>query len=155
MRTSKLFYGAPAPSPNDESGTTMKTKFFNLIKSKPGLRAGFTLPEVVITSLVIVVMMLPLSRLAYMSISNTRYARDIGSAVAVGQQKLEQFSEMDYEDIESGNDMVEGYLLAWRVVELDESKVVHLQVSWQIMGRALDINLNNIYSSNLDAGFGF
>ena len=118
-------------------------------------RMGFTLPEVVISSLLIVLMMLPLSRLVFSAVSSTRYARDMGSAVAIGQQKLEEFANMDYEEIVNGNEVVDGYVLTWRVTEDNETKVVRLQVAWQILSRELDLNLNSIYSSDKDAGFSF
>ena len=111
-------------------------------------RAGFTLPEVVITSLVIVLMMLPLSRLAFTTLTRTRYARDVGDVVAVGQQKLEQFSDMDYADIVSGNEVVDGYTLRWVVSNVagHDAKLVQLEISWQILGRELSLDFNNVYT---------
>ncbi|MCC5850638.1 MAG: prepilin-type N-terminal cleavage/methylation domain-containing protein [Verrucomicrobia bacterium] len=121
----------------------------------PDSRQGFTLPEVVITSFLILLMMLPLSRLAFSSVSSTRYARDMGSAVAIGQQKLEAFSKMEYADIVNGNEVVDGYVLTWSVTEDSEIKLVRLQIAWRILGRELDLNLNTVYSSEKDAGFSF
>ncbi len=111
-------------------------------------RKGFTLPEVVITSLVIVLMMLPLSRLAFTTLTRTRYARDVGDVVAVGQQKLEQFSDMDYADIVSGNEVVDGYTLRWVVSNVagHDAKLVQLEVNWQILGRELSLDFNNVYT---------
>lgn len=118
-------------------------------------RQGFTLPEVVITSFLIMLMMLPLSRLSFSVVSSTQYARDMGSAVAIGQQKLETFSKMDYADIVNGNEVVDGYVLTWRVTEGLETKLVRLQIAWRILGRELNLNLNTVYSSEKDAGFSF
>ncbi|MCC5850633.1 MAG: prepilin-type N-terminal cleavage/methylation domain-containing protein [Verrucomicrobia bacterium] len=131
----------------------MKTRnqtssFFGKPPRKTSTRSGFTLPEVVITSLIIVLMMLPLSRLAFTTISRTRYARDVGDVVAVGQQKLEQFADMEYENIVSGNEVVDGYTLRWVVTPVSgqEAKLVQLEVSWQILSRDLSLDFNNVYT---------
>ncbi len=127
------------------------------MKTKPpsSRRAGFTLPEVVITGLLMTIMMIPVSRIAYLTIRGTQYAHDSGEALALAQAKLEAFSDMDYEDIESGYETTDGYILRWIVSESQSSKVVRLFVRWSILGRRQSINLNTIYTDPLVEGFSF
>ncbi len=125
------------------------------MKTVPKNRSGFTIPEVVITSVLIVVMMLPISRLAFMSIRSTRYAQDVGTALSLGQARLEQFADLDYGDLADGTETRGDYRLVWTVEEDDYAKIVRLRVFWTLTGREMDVNLNTVYTSNLSAGFSF
>ncbi|MCC5843796.1 MAG: hypothetical protein JJU05_06035 [Verrucomicrobia bacterium] len=118
-------------------------------------QSGFTIPEVVITSVLIVVMMLPISRLAFMSIRSTRYAQDVGTAISLGQARLEQFADLDYDDLADGSETLGDYRLVWTVEEDDFAKIVRLRVFWTLTGRELDINFNTVFTSDLSAGFSF
>lgn len=130
----------------------MKTRTRSFIPKQ-----GFTLPEVVITSLLIVMMMLPVSRIAFLSIRGTQYARDAGDALAAGQQKLESFSNIDYDTIAEGQEVSGKYTLAWTVddEELDYAKVVRMEVTWTILGSEISIDLNTVYTSPIAEGFSF
>ena len=118
-------------------------------------KSAFTLPEVVITSILILVVMLPISNIGFSIMRNTRFARDLGSAIAIGQQRLELFADLHYDDIVPGNDTVDGFTLRWTVTEADETKIVRLVVSWTILNQNRGIELNTVYPSNLNAGFSF
>jgi len=118
-------------------------------------KSGFTIPEVVITSLLIMVIMLPISNLGFQVIRNTRYSRDIGTALSLGQQKLEEFGSQSYESILSGSEASDGYTMTWTVTESNNSKVVRIVVLWNILNQNRGIELSTVYPSNLSAGFSF
>lgn len=118
-------------------------------------QSGFTIPEVVITSVLIVMMMLPISQLSYMTIRNTRYARDVGTALSLGQAKLEQLSDAAYADVADGSEVQGDYTLRWTVEEDGFAKLVRLRVVWTLTGRTMEIDLNTVYTSNAVGGFSF
>lgn len=116
-------------------------------------QSGFTLPEVIITSLLIMVLMVPLSRTAYLTIYSTRYARDVGTAMALGQQQLELFADMDYNSISSGSSHVDGFDLAWTVTSANNTKTVRMTVSWTILSKSQSVDLNTVYVQSSDRSY--
>lgn len=133
------------------------------MKRSSSNRSGFTLPEVVITGFITVLMMIPISRTAFSTIRNTRYARDVGTAISVGQRKLEEFSDMAYADITGSNqdstlasgEEFDGFVLFWKVTTKDSAKIVDLDVKWQILGKAYDINMHAVYTDDVNRGYSF
>jgi len=121
----------------------------------PSSQQGFTIPEVVITSLLILVVMLPISNLGFQVVRNTRYSQDMGTALSIGQRKLEEFGTLDYTAVQSGTETVDGYALTWTVTEANQAKVLRLLVGWQIRSQNRAIELSTVYPSNLNAGFSF
>jgi Tfp pilus assembly protein PilV len=125
------------------------------MKKPSSNRSGFTLPEVVITGFITVLMMIPISRIAFTTMVSTRYARDLGSALSVGQAQMEQFSDVDYATLGNGTATDDGYELAWTVTTSNNAKIVILTVSWQILGRDQQLNLNSIYTRTTEPRFNF
>jgi len=107
---------------------------------------GFTLVEVVITVLLITVVMVPVTRLSYTVIRSTQYARDLGEALAAGQTQMERFEDMDFDSITTGSATSGAYNLDWTVTTVDGNKVVEMEVTWEILGTDLSIDLNTVYS---------
>ncbi|MGA0333662.1 MAG: type IV pilus modification PilV family protein [Kiritimatiellia bacterium] len=116
-------------------------------------RQAFTLPEVVITSIVVLIMLIPISRIAYTTLTSTRYARDIGEALAVGQEKMEEFSGTAYADLAAGSETRGMYDLSWTVTVQNNAKIVQLDVEWDVLSQTRSVNLNSIYSDTVDGGF--
>ncbi len=116
-------------------------------------RQGFTLVEVVITVILIVVVMVPLTRLSFTVMRATQYARDVGEALAVGQTQLESFGEMEFESIQSGSETQGKYDLTWTVSTVDDNKLVALEIAWTILGQGVDIDLNTVFSPPTDTPF--
>lgn len=109
-------------------------------------KQAFTLPEVVITSVIVLLLMIPISRIAYTTLQSTRYARDMGSAIAVGQEQLEDFSALDYSNITAGSATNGDFSLSWTVTAQDSAKIVKLTVSWLVLSQTRSIDLNAIYT---------
>jgi Tfp pilus assembly protein PilV len=118
-------------------------------------KKGFTLPEVVITGLLMVMVMLPITRLAYSVARSTRYARDVGTAIAIGQEQLEQLADLAYTEIADGSTTVDGFAVSWTVTEADLSKVVRMTIQWSILGKPMEATMNTVYTSNIAGGFSF
>ena len=116
-------------------------------------KQAFTLPEVVVTAIIVMILMIPISRIAYTTLLSTRYARDMGSAISVGQAKLESFSDIAYANIAAGGETDGDYTLAWTVTTQDSAKIVHLTISWEMVGKTRSINLNAIYAAEASGGF--
>lgn len=125
------------------------------MKSSSTTRSGFTLPEVVITGFITVLMMIPISRIAFTTMISTRYARDLGSALSVAQSRMERFSDLDYADISSGSASEGDYDLQWTVTTHNNSKIVNLTVSWEILSRERQLNLNSIYTRTAVNSYSF
>ena len=125
-------------------------------KLKSG-KFAFTLPEVVITGFVTVLMMIPISRIAFTTMISTRYARDVGSALAAGQSRMERFAEVEFTNLNTGTATDGDYELAWTVTSISggDAKIVELNVSWKILGRDQSITLNNVFTRNIPGGFNF
>lgn len=116
---------------------------------------AFTLPEVLITGGIMLILMIPISRIAYTTVLHTRYARDVGAAIAAGQEKLEDFSNEAYSAITSGSSTKGDMNLSWTVTTQNSAKIVNLVVSWVTLGKTLNINLNAAYADDIDGGFSF
>lgn len=114
---------------------------------------GFTLVEVVITTLLILILMAPMTRLSYSVIRSTQYAHDLGEALAAGQSRMEVFEKAAFEDIESGSEQVGRYDLDWTVTEEDGNKVVELDVVWSILGKEITLELNTVHSPDVTYSF--
>ncbi len=100
-------------------------------------------------------MMIPISRIAYSTVLQTRYARDVGSAISAGQEQLEDFSNTLYDSITPGSDTNGDMNLSWTVTEQNSAKIVNLIVSWETLGRTLNINFNAAYADDIEGGFSF
>lgn len=118
-------------------------------------KQAFTLPEVLITAGIMLIMMIPISRIAYSTVLQTRYARDVGSAISAGQEQLEDFSNTLYDSITPGSDTNGDMNLSWTVTEQNSAKIVNLIVSWETLGRTLNINFNAAYADDIEGGFSF
>jgi Tfp pilus assembly protein PilV len=118
-------------------------------------RSAFTLPEVVITALLLTLMMLPISRLTYSTIRSTRYAHDVGDAIAIAQAHLEELEDVNYTSLVAGTKTVDGYTMSWEVEEEDFAKLVRMTISWSILGKPLSATFNTVYTSNASGGISF
>jgi hypothetical protein len=118
-------------------------------------KQAFTLPEVLITGGIMLIMMIPISRIAYSTVLQTRYARDVGSAISAGQEQLEDFSNTLYDSITPGSDTNGDMNLSWTVTEQNSAKIVTVIVSWVTLHKTLNINLNAVYVEDIDGGFSF
>jgi Tfp pilus assembly major pilin PilA len=118
-------------------------------------KQAFTLPEVLITAGIMLIMMIPISRIAYSTVLQTRYARDVGSAISAGQEQLEDFSNTLYDSITPGSDTNGDMNLSWTVTEQNSAKIVTVIVSWVTLHKTLNINLNAVYVEDIDGGFSF
>lgn len=116
-------------------------------------KQAFTLPEVVITSVILMILMIPIARIAYSTTIQTRFAKDMGSAVSVGLEQLEELSNTPYASIASGSSSSENMNLSWTVSEENSAKVVNLTISWDTVGKPHQINLNTVYIDDIDGGF--
>jgi Tfp pilus assembly protein PilV len=121
----------------------------------PLSKQAFTLPEVLITAGIMLIMMIPISRIAYSTVLQTRYARDVGSAISAGQEQLEDFSNTLYDSITPGSDTNGDMNLSWTVTEQNSAKIVTVIVSWVTLHKTLNINLNAVYVEDIDGGFSF
>jgi hypothetical protein len=121
----------------------------------PLSKQAFTLPEVLITGGIMLIMMIPISRIAYSTVLQTRYARDVGSAISAGQEQLEDFSNTLYDSITPGSDTNGDMNLSWTVTEQNSAKIVTVIVSWVTLHKTLNINLNAVYVEDIDGGFSF
>lgn len=119
----------------------------------PSLKLAFTLPEVLITSVVLMVLIIPISRIAYTTVLQTRYAKDVGTAISAGEQQLENFSIFPYATISSGSTQNGNMALVWTVNELNEAKIVNLTISWTTLSKTHSLNLNAAYVNAIDGGF--
>lgn len=113
-------------------------------------RKGFTLAEVMVTTLLITLVMLPIIRMSYLVIRNTQYARDAGEALALGQAELEAMAGMDYDDIVSGVLQKDSYTITWTVAEESGMKTVRMKIEWEIPGSEQKVELNTVFSDDLD-----
>lgn len=118
-------------------------------------KQAFTLPEVVITSVIVLILLIPISRIAYSTLVSTKFSRDIGSALSAGQEKIESFSDLDYADISSGTSSEGKYSLAWTVTTQDAAKIVRLTVRWNIVGKTREITLNSIFADTVPDTYSF
>jgi Tfp pilus assembly protein PilV len=108
-------------------------------------REGFTLVEVLITGLLGLALILPLSRIAYTVVRNTHYAEQSAEALAAGQSQLELLEAMDYSAITSGSTTSGDYTVAWTSTTVSGAKQVQMTVSWELAGETRTLTLNTVY----------
>ena len=105
-------------------------------------KSGFTIIEVVITTILVLLMSLPLANISFSSVRNTQYAKQAGEALAIGQEKLEELESLAYGSVAAGSSTDDVYRLGWIVDEISQTwgttagacKIVTLTVSWNIGG---------------------
>jgi prepilin-type N-terminal cleavage/methylation domain-containing protein len=114
-------------------------------------KRGFTLVEVIITTILIVLIMIPISQLSYNIMRATQYSRDAGEALALGQAQLESMADEDYDTLASGTRTVDAHTLTWTVTESNGVKQTVLTVSWTLRNETKFVELRAIHSPEVAA----
>lgn len=122
----------------------MKPHHRHLVSGKS--RAGFTLVEVLITGVLALILILPLSRMGYQVVRSSQLARESAEALAAGQAQLENLADTDYEDIQSGSRTTGEYTIAWTVAEVSGTKRVQVTVTWTLTGQTQTLTLNSVFN---------
>jgi Tfp pilus assembly protein PilV len=117
-------------------------------RSKTVRRQGITLIEVLVTGLLAMALILPLSRMGYLVVRNTQYANQSAEALAAGQSQLEVLENTEYGSIASGSSTSGDYSLTWTATETSGTKRVELVVSWTLAGSTQTLSLHTVYDDD-------
>lgn len=118
-------------------------------------KQGFTLTEVVISCVLIIVVMIPISRLSYQIIRTTEYTKEVGIVLADAQKRMEDMANGTYASIASGTATEDGRTYTWTVTNNGTTKTVEMDIVWTLRGTTLTNELNTVFASDADAGYTF
>ena len=108
---------------------------------------GFTLIEIMIAILILVIALLGIAGVTVSVINGNAFSKEITSATTLGQDKMEELKNTDYGSIASGSDTDSIYTRTWTVTAnspVANTKTVEVEVSWSRGGNTHDVTLKTI-----------
>ena len=147
-----------------------------MMKTLQNNKEGFTIAEVVITTLLVLLMSIPLARISYSSVRNTQFALQATEAMALAQAKLERFyyeanaygtsltstnttfqlEVAAYDAIASGTETQDVYTLTWSVNEVNQTWSGTSGISTVGACKIIDLEVKwNLGSSSKDSTIKF
>lgn len=108
---------------------------------------GFTLIEVLVAIVVLVVGFLSLHRLQAASVRNSAYALRLIGAVSEARNKLEYLLDSDFDSLASSSEMINPYQLSWTVTDDEPGprcKRVTVKAQWLHRGTLKSATLERI-----------
>ena len=108
---------------------------------------GFTLIEIMIAILILVVALLGMAGVTVSVINGNAFSKEVTSATTLAQDKMEELKNTAYGSIVSGSDTDSIYSRTWAVTAdspIADTKTVEVTVSWSRGGNTHNITLKTI-----------
>jgi type IV pilus assembly protein PilV len=105
---------------------------------------GFTLVEVLIAMLLLVVALLGLASVATSVINGNGLSKEVTTATTLAQDKIEELKKVHYQSLSDGSDTSSIYTRTWTVTTGFNMKTVDVAVTWNRYGITHNATLTTI-----------